>query len=155
MYEIDYLHGEHRPVTLVFAKERSQEGIREALDNQRTVAFAEGMVYGREDNVRALFDACVKVVSVTHDWRSTKITLENCSSIPVKMSKAPGAEVWSYTREFEIPPHSIYVLTINALQKDYKYQEITADEVFANLYVNTFMVGPNVPLKVEYRVKRK
>ena len=74
---------------------------------------------------------------------------------PAICLRIDSAEVWSYTREFEIPPHSIYVLTINALQKDYKYQEITADEVFANLYVNTFMVGPNVPLKVEYRVKRK
>ena len=154
-YEIDYLHGEHRPVTLVFAKERSQEGIREALDNQRTVAFAEGMVYGREDNVRALYEACVKVVGVVHSARSTKLTLENCSSIPVKLSKAPGSETWSYARELEIPPHSIVVLDIRALQKDYKYQDITAEEVWANLYVNTFMVGPNTPLKVEYRVKRE
>ena len=153
-YEVDYKNGKHRPVTLVFAKERSQKGIREALDNQRTVAFADGMIYGREDNVRALFDACVKVVAVKHDWRSTKITLENCSSIPVKFAKAPGSEMWSYTREWEIPPHSIVTLNIRALQKDYKYQEITADEVVANLYVTTFMVGPNVPLKVEYRAKR-
>ena len=63
--------------------------------------------------------------------------------------------MWSYMREIVIPPHSIEVLDIKALQKDYKYQEITADEVFATLYVHTFMVGPNEPLKVEYRAKRK
>ena len=47
------------------------------------------------------------------------------------------------------------ICDIRALQKDYKYQEITADEVVANLYVNTFMVGPNMPLKVQYKIKRK
>ncbi len=151
----DYLHGEHRPVTLVFAKERSQEGIREALDNQRTVAFAEGMVYGREDNVRALYDACVKIVKITHDWRSTKVTFENCSSIPLRFAKAPGSEMWSYTREWEIAPNSTRTLDIKALQKDYKYQEITAKEIDVNLFVTTYMVGPGEPLKVHYNIKRE
>ena len=154
-YEIDYQHGEHRPVTLVFAKERSEAGIREALENQRTVGFAEGMIYGREDNVRALYDACVKVIDVKHDWRSSKITLENCSSIPLRFSKAPGSEMWSFARELEIPPHSIVTLSVNALQKDYKYQEITAKEIDVNLYVNTFMVGANKPLKVHYKITRE
>ena len=139
----------------MFAKERSQEGIREALDNQRTVAFAEGMVYGREDNVRALYDACVKIVDVKHDWRSTKVTIENCSSIPLRFAKAPGSENWSYTREWELPPHSVTTLSIAALQKDYKYQEITAKEIEVNLFVNTFMVGPNKPLQVRYTIPRE
>lgn len=154
-YSYDYLHGEHRPVTLVFAKERSEAGIREALDNQRTVAFAEGMVYGREDNVRALYDASVKIIAVTHDWRSTKITIENCSSVPLRFSKAPGSEEWSYTREWEIAPHSIKTLDVKALQKDHKYQEITAKEIDVNLFVNTYMVGPGEPLKVHYNIKRE
>ena len=40
---IDYFYdksgGEHRPITLVFAKERTEEGIREALENGRTAVF--------------------------------------------------------------------------------------------------------------------
>lgn len=154
-YEIDYLHGEHRPVTLVFAKERSEEGIREALDNQRTVAFAEGMIYGREDNVRALYDACVKIIDVKHTWRSTDITIENRSSIPLRFSKAPGSEMWSYTRDWEIAPNSVQTISVRALQKDHKYQEITAKEVDINLYVNTYLVGPNQPLKVNYKITRE
>ena len=59
--EVDYLHGAHRPVTLVFATEKSLEGVREALDARRSAVFAEGNVYGREQELRPLLEACLKV----------------------------------------------------------------------------------------------
>ena len=42
---IDYGNGELRPCTLVFAKEKSEAGIREALDNHRTAVLAQHKVY--------------------------------------------------------------------------------------------------------------
>ena len=37
--DYDFEKGEHRTMTFVFAKERSLQGIREALDNRRTAAY--------------------------------------------------------------------------------------------------------------------
>ena len=52
----DYVH---RTMTLVMAKERTAESIREALKAGRTVAWASNYLAGKEENVRALFDASV------------------------------------------------------------------------------------------------
>ncbi|MBK5194480.1 MAG: histidinol-phosphatase [Proteiniphilum sp.] len=52
----------HRTMTLVMAKERTPEGIREALDAGRTVAWASKYLAGKEENVRALFNACVELL---------------------------------------------------------------------------------------------
>lgn len=52
----------HRSMTLVMAEERTPEGIREALDKGRTVAWASKYLAGKEEHVRALFDACVELL---------------------------------------------------------------------------------------------
>jgi predicted metal-dependent phosphoesterase TrpH len=51
--------GDHRPVTLVFARERSPEGIREALFARRTAAWSGDMLIGREELLRPLVEAAV------------------------------------------------------------------------------------------------
>ena len=45
--DYDFSKGEHRTMTFVFAKERSPEGIREALDNRRTAVYYRELVIGR------------------------------------------------------------------------------------------------------------
>ncbi len=55
----DYVH---RTMTLVMAKERTAESIREALEAGRTVAWASKYLVGKEENVKALFDACVELM---------------------------------------------------------------------------------------------
>ncbi len=51
----------HRTMTLVMARERTPEAIREALDAGRTVAWASKYLAGKEEHVRALFNACVEL----------------------------------------------------------------------------------------------
>jgi hypothetical protein len=53
--------GDRRPVTLVFARERSEEGIREALRARRSAAWADGRLAGREEELRPLVAAAVTV----------------------------------------------------------------------------------------------
>lgn len=51
----------HRSMTLVFAKEKTASSIREALEAGRTVAWSSKYLAGKEENVRALFNACVEI----------------------------------------------------------------------------------------------
>ena len=157
MYEVDYLHGDHRPVTLVFAKEKTLDGVREALDNQRTAVFAEGMVYGREQELDPLFEACVKVKSVKFTDKQVSFTLENKSSIPVKLSKAPGSEHIWYPRYITIPPKSSFVVEAKLLLVDNKQPKFDAStkEVTVNFYVDNYLVGPSKPLKFSVKATRE
>ncbi len=74
-----------RPMTLVFANEKSEEGIREALDNKRTVVWIADLVCGREEWVSKLFSACIRFgeIQVTNpEKKEGKITIQNISDIP-------------------------------------------------------------------------
>ena len=62
----------HRTMTLVLAKDRSADGIREALESGRTIAWASKLLAGREENVRALFDACVSISRPYHSVSGKK-----------------------------------------------------------------------------------
>lgn len=46
-------------MTLVLAKERNPQSLREALDAGRTVAWASKYLLGKEEHVRSLFEAAV------------------------------------------------------------------------------------------------
>lgn len=61
-YEYDLNKREvHRTMTLVLAKERTPESLREALESGRTVAWAGKYLLGKEEHVRSLFDAAVEL----------------------------------------------------------------------------------------------
>jgi hypothetical protein len=53
--------GDHRPVTLVFAREKSAAGIREALFAKRTVAWSGTTLAGREELLRPLVRAALTI----------------------------------------------------------------------------------------------
>jgi hypothetical protein len=53
--DYDFPAGEHRPITLVFAKERSIEAIKEALFARRTVVYSNNFLYGKKEYLEPLF----------------------------------------------------------------------------------------------------
>lgn len=154
-YMIDYPGNQHRPVTLVFAKEKSEAGVREALESHRTAVLAENMVYGTEETLKPLFDACIKVKGVSFSDKKLSFTLENKSSIPIRITKAPGNEKYYYMPNYEIRPFSSVNISVNANLVDNHSQKITVDTLDVNFFVETFQVGPNKPLHVVLSFEKK
>ena len=74
--------GEFRPMTLVFAKEKSETGIREALDARRTLAFFHGTLVGDKEYLTKLVSACLE----TRPLGEEKIQVTNVSDISYRMS---------------------------------------------------------------------
>lgn len=63
-WEYDVHGGGHRTVTLVLAEERTAESIREALQANRTAAWKDSELIGREEVVVPLLEASLKVLDV-------------------------------------------------------------------------------------------
>ena len=154
--EVDYLHGAHRPVTLVFAKEKSIKGIREALDDCRSAVFAEGMVYGREQELRPLLEACLKVKSVKFMEKEVVITFENISSIPVTLTKGKGSEDTWYARYVVIPGFTTFTYKARPLLVNNKTQKFNKDinEYVVNFVAENFQIGANKPLEFSVKATR-
>ena len=53
--------GQHRPVTLVFAEDRSLDGIKDALFAKRTLAWFKNLLLGREEVMAPLLDASLSL----------------------------------------------------------------------------------------------
>ncbi|MDR1859585.1 MAG: hypothetical protein LBR06_01510 [Bacteroidales bacterium] len=76
------LHSLQRPITLVLAKERTLDSIKEAMFARRTVAWAADTLWGREPWMTALFKASVTVKTVS----AGRLEITNKSSLPVTAS---------------------------------------------------------------------
>lgn len=84
-----------RNMTLVFAKEKTLEAMREALEAHRTLAYAFDQIAGDEDLLKALFQASVKAQFVRVDSKGRTIfNLTNFSSIPYAVKVNDGNVHW-------------------------------------------------------------
>ena len=93
---MDYANVEvGRNMTLIFAKEKTLEAMREALEARRTLAYAFGNVAGDEQLLKDFFLACVKFEPVMKDYKNRQVfTITNTSSIPFAFRIGGGNVVW-------------------------------------------------------------
>ncbi len=71
----------HRNMTFVFAKENTQESIKEALFARRTLAFADPYITGDEGLLKELLKACIKVNYFKFTDNRWSAELENISDL--------------------------------------------------------------------------
>ncbi len=144
---VDYEKGEYRPMTLVFAKERSLDGIREALDARRTVAFADGCVYGKAEWLEPLFKACFQISDIKYSEKKVSFNVHNVSSIPITLNKAPGGEKLTYPRLLYINGNEELSIGINGTDSRKPIGQNEFDVVF---YIANWFTDVDTPLKVSY-----
>ena len=80
-----------RPMTLVFAKDRSVEGIKEALFAGRTVAFFNNNFAGKEEFIRQIIQKSIFIKVINPD----KNTIEICNKSDVTFSIKFGRYMYS------------------------------------------------------------
>ncbi len=80
----DYKNGPkgHRPITLVFSKDRTQEGIKTALFDHRTVVHFDNTLIGRDSFLIPLISECLVIKKAFYEPKSLvlSVELENISS---------------------------------------------------------------------------
>lgn len=80
---LDYMlrDGDHRPLTLVFAKERNLAAIKEALFARRTVVYSANRLIGDEQFLRPIFDRSIKL-------DRSKVVLRGKKAVLVQISNS-------------------------------------------------------------------
>ena len=77
-----YYQGEQRNMTLIFAKDKSLQSLKEALKECRTLAYSFGTVAGDEQLVKDFFLACIHAEVIKTDANGKhKVMLTNNSSV--------------------------------------------------------------------------
>lgn len=98
---IDYADRERwiRPMTLVFATERSEEAIREALDARRTLAFFHGTFVGDAEYLTKLISASLKVRNLGNG----KMEVTNVSDITYTMDQGDALYIFPAGKTAMVP----------------------------------------------------
>ena len=128
-YDIER-EGVHRSMTLVMAKDRSAESIREALDAGRTVAWSSKYLVGKEEHVRDVFHASVSVSPKYHEKSNARGVVTNYyevvnnSDLYFELQLVSG----NGTRNIVLYPGSAQILTARDGQDSLKY-EVTSTYV--------------------------
>lgn len=111
--------GGHRPVTLIFATERSLSGIAEALQARRTVAYDREMLIGRERELLPLLEASLTVTSPRWlpDTTILEVGLENRADGPLTLRNVSDYRLHSHADLFRVDPGETVTLQVKTGEK--------------------------------------
>lgn len=88
----------NRPMTLVFAKERSHDSLKEALFAGRTIVYFDDIIAGREEYTAPFFDACISVGKpFLENDKNIFFEINNNSDIPFYLINGPKGAPASIT----------------------------------------------------------
>lgn len=139
----------HRPMTLVFAKERSAEGIREALISGRTAVYFDDYLIARQPEAEAFFKSAVQVSSERKNRKGEhilEIKLYNNSDIPFKIKATADYDIERYPLgQTVLTPHDTTTLLLKAM---WKYPEETP----LRMEVSNIIVSPSEALKTVFKI---
>lgn len=111
--------GGHRPVTLVFAKERTAGSIKEALFEKRTVVYFNDLLIGREEYLKPLLVASLQVVEAKYIGKSSvlSIMLQNTSDVDLLLSNKSNYSFHKRAEYIVVKAHSQTEIQVKTLAK--------------------------------------
>jgi 3',5'-nucleoside bisphosphate phosphatase len=125
LIEQEYRIGDtgHRTMTLVFARERSEAAVREALEAGRTVAWSGKYLAGKEEHLKNLFQACVKTSPPYYQKGNVRYyEIRNNSDLYFELNRKTDTR----TETIQLFPHSSQVIVTRNGEKSLEYDVITA-----------------------------
>jgi len=87
----DLAQGQHRPITLIFAGEKSGQSIKEALLARRTAVYHENLLMGEEKFLKPIFEQAIRILNPSlsiKGTRSATIQIHNESDLMIELTSA-------------------------------------------------------------------
>ena len=116
----DYVEKGHtRPITLVFAKERSANSLKEALFAGRTVAVFNSLLVGKKENLVPLLRASITIEKAEYIDNTSilAVTLKNVTSSDLIFENQMPYTFYSSSPVFTVPAGRSKTLQVKTLDK--------------------------------------
>ena len=116
-WEYEVPEGGHRPVTLVFARERSAVGIQEALEARRTAVWHDNLLIGTAENVVPLIEASLVVTGARYleETSVLRVSIENRSDVEYLLANRTAYSFHAAADVVTIAPHDTTQFEVKAL----------------------------------------
>mgnify|MGYP001432156382 CR=1 FL=1 len=118
-WDYDVHKNEHRPITLIFAKKRTEKSIREALFDRRTVVVYKDRLIGRNDDLMPLLESILTAKSdgYRRGTNILKVKLSNNSSSNMSLKNLSEVNFSDSDDFIMVPKKGAVILNIKTLEK--------------------------------------
>ena len=147
----DSSKGEHRPMTLVFAKESTEDSIKEALLAHRTAVYYKNSIIGDEQYLRPIFDKSVQLsgAEVTIKGKGKAfIRIRNNSQLDLELVASGSPEHIFAPDKITLYGDRTVLLAIGGKEKTRSGTE----KIRIPYKVKNLLVGPDEGLRVELEI---
>ena len=116
--------GGHRPVTLVFAREKTKASLKRALKKGSTVVWFSNKLIGKSDFLIPLINASIKVKSARYIDNTTiaHVVLSNNSDAPHTLKNQSIYDFYNSTNLVTLPAHSNTIVDVRTIDKKRKFE---------------------------------
>ena len=104
-------------MTLVLAKKRTEESIREALFDNRTVAWFGNNLAGKEEYLKAIFETAVDIRFYNETRRGKVYIANNNSDVPFHLISDAG-------QKFNIPANGETMITLKENNRNFEVNNL-------------------------------
>lgn len=140
----------HRPMTLVFSRDSTAAGIKEALFARRTIVYQGDHLIGRKAELEPFFKAALEVTVDTarrYHEPIAEVRIRNLSSIPFSLKVGGRYDLDNLPgRRTILAPGGTTTVAIRTL---WEYPE----KIDFELEVENLLAGPDETLKTSFEVK--
>jgi len=139
--------GGHRPVTLVFAKKKTKQDIKDGLVNRRTAVWYNNTLIGRSEFLLPLIHASISVKSAKYpkDASVATVVLENHSDVEYILKNKGQYLFHDHADLINLDPHTTTKIEVKVLKRlpafDLKFEVLNA--------VDAPQSHPAITLKVQ------
>lgn len=117
-WDYSFYKGKHRPVTLILSKGKSENTIKQALFEGRTIVWFKNNLIGLEDNLLPLLKSSLSLKSMGYQSETLilEVLIENKSDAKMILRNLSKYTLSQNTNFFEIDPHSKKIIEIKTVE---------------------------------------
>ncbi len=152
-HDYDLLGNNHRSLTLVFAKEKTEAAIQEALVAGRTAVLFNHQLMGKEIYVKEIF---TKSIEILPQHKLFKKSIRNKSLLMIKNTSGIEFSIKTKSTNTEIKISTSMVLKPNAvsyIEFEYNPSEMGAKEIAIPLEIENILVGPSKKFETSIQLR--
>lgn len=147
----DPMQGSHRPMTIVFAKDNSEDAIRDALMNQRTIVYFNNWLIGEVKWLGPIFSQSIAMdtQSLTLKGKATgAIQITNHSSFEYELALDGKIDELSLPKKILLPAGKVVILRVKS-----NLEKLNESKEFELPYrVTNLKIRPNEGLPARIKI---
>jgi 3',5'-nucleoside bisphosphate phosphatase len=146
--DYDVHQGDLRPMTLVFARERTAASIKEALFDRRTAVYADDRLIGDQRFLQPIFERSVEIVNPSIRVRGRQrvyVQIHNRSGIPYLLERAADVDLVSVPETITLRAGRTVLLELRGKDAASPGQH----QVRLPYHVQNLLVEPDTPMRID------